>query len=139
MNILLVEDNPGDQALIKEAFEEAAVDCQLNVVTDGMEAIRYLHREKEHITALRPDLIILDLNLPLKDGREVLMEIKKSPDIGHIPVLILSNSSAKKDICDSYRLNASVYVGKPSEYDDFLHFARMIKEFWIKCASYCPA
>ncbi len=139
MRILLVEDNLGEQTLIKEAFAEVDIKNDLDIVKDGMEAMRFLNREDEYQGAFRPSLIILDLNLPKKDGREVLADIKGNPQLKTIPVLILSNSSSLKDIGECYNLNANVYVGKPSEYEGFLHFAHMIKEFWIKRVFYCPA
>ena len=137
MKILLVEDNKGDQVILQEAFEEAKVECDLSIVGDGEEAIQFLKKTGKFKEAQRPNLIILDLNLPKKSGLEVLSEIKRDPEIENIPVIVLSNSTAKKDICSAYALNASVYVGKPAGFQRFVDFARMIKVFWGELAHYC--
>src|SRR5262245_34872113 len=113
MKILLVEDNEGEQLIIKEAFEEAKVYCELDMVDDGEQAMQYLENQGPYQDASRPDLIILDLNLPKIKGREVLQRIRQSERLAHIPVIILSNSRALKDICQCYELHASAYVGKP--------------------------
>lgn len=137
MNILLIEDNKGDQVIMQEALNEAQVDCQLNIVQDGVEAMCFLNKEKEYKDAPRPDLILLDLNLPRKNGREVLIEIKKSPKLEHIPLLVLSNSSSKQDICECYSLKANAYIGKPSKFQDFVDLANIIKVFWFRLVQYC--
>jgi CheY-like chemotaxis protein len=137
MKILVVEDNKGDQVILREAFQEAQVDCQLDMVKDGVEAMEYLRREGGFSDALKPDLIILDLNLPKKNGREVLTELKQDPKLQHIPVLVFSNSVSPKDICECYALNANVYAGKPAGYQGFVDFARSVKDFWSGIVLYC--
>jgi two-component system, chemotaxis family, response regulator Rcp1 len=137
MRILCIEDNKGDRLLITEAFKEAKVSCDLRMVNDGLEALKFLKAEGEFCNEPKPSLILLDLNLPGKSGFEVLSHLKNDPGLQNIPVIILSNSSSKKDICASYSLNASAYVSKPSQYEGYLDLAHMIKGFWINLASYC--
>lgn len=137
MRILLVEDNRGDQVIMQEAFQEAKVPCELDLVKDGVEAVEFLKREGQFKNAGRPDLIILDLNLPRKNGHEVLAEIKQHPTLKHIPVIVLSNSCSPNDVCDSYELRANIYIRKPSGFQGFVDFAHMIGTFWIKLACYC--
>ncbi len=133
-----MEDNKGDQVIMKEAFREAQVDCCLNMVNDGVDAISYLKREGNFKDAVRPHLIILDLNLPKKNGREVLAEIKGDERFRHIPVLVFSNSVSPKDICECYSLQANIYAGKPFGFQGFVDFARTVKEFWMGLVRYCP-
>jgi CheY-like chemotaxis protein len=131
IEILLIEDNPGDVELTQEALQDAKVRNNLSVVGDGERALAYLRRQGEYATADRPDLILLDLNLPRKDGREVLAEIKRDPALKRIPVVILTISEAEQDIIRSYDLNANCYVTKPLDLDQFLHVVRSIEDFWL--------
>lgn len=131
IEVLLVEDSPGDVRLTREAFKEAKVHIRLHVVADGAEAMAFLQREGEHIDAPRPDLILLDLNLPKKDGRAVLKEIKESAALGSIPVVILTTSEADADILRSYRLHANCYITKPVNLDEFLQVVKSIDSFWL--------
>lgn len=131
IEILLVEDNPGDVRLTIEAFKEGKVCNKLNIVEDGAEAMAYLHHEGKYSDALRPDLILLDLNLPKKDGREVLAEIKNDLNLKKIPVVILTTSQAEQDVLKSYELNANCYVSKPVEFNQFLNVIKSIEDFWL--------
>ena len=131
IEVLLVEDSPGDVRLTREAFKDAKVHINLRVAADGAEAMAYLKREGEHANAPRPDLILLDLNLPKKDGREVLAEIKQSPTLGSIPVVILTTSASEADIRRSYRLHANCYIAKPVDLEGFLKVVRSIDNFWL--------
>jgi chemotaxis family two-component system response regulator Rcp1 len=128
--ILLVEDNPGDVRLIKEAFKDAKMHVLLHVVSDGVEAMNFLRDEGEGNDS-RPDLILLDLNLPKRDGRSVLTEIKADPALKSIPVVILTTSAAEEDICHSYALHANCYITKPVDLDGFLHIVKCIDTFWL--------
>jgi CheY-like chemotaxis protein len=131
IEVLLVEDSPGDVRLTREAFKDAKVHINLHVATDGANAMAFLSREGEHANAPRPDLILLDLNLPKKDGREVLQEIKESPTLKSIPVVILTTSSSEADILKSYRLHANCYITKPVGLDGFLTVVKSIDNFWL--------
>ena len=131
MEILLVEDSPGDVRLTREAFKDAKVHINLNVASDGAEAMDFLNREGKHSDVPRPDLILLDLNLPKKDGREVLDEIKQSPVLKSIPVVILTTSASDEDILRSYRLHANCYITKPVGLDGFLEVVKSIDTFWL--------
>ena len=131
IEVLLVEDSPGDVRLTREAFKDARVLINLQVASDGKEAMSYLKREGEHAHASRPDLILLDLNLPKKDGREVLEEIKQSPALKTIPVVILTTSASETDILRSYRLHANCYITKPVDLDGFLKVIKSIDSFWL--------
>jgi CheY-like chemotaxis protein len=131
IEILLVEDNPGDVRLTVEALKEAKVHNHLNVARDGVEALEYLRREKSHANAARPDVILLDLNLPRKDGREVLADIKSDEELCQIPVVILTTSKAEEDILRSYQLHANCYVTKPVDLDQFMTVVRSIEDFWF--------
>jgi CheY-like chemotaxis protein len=130
VTVLLVEDDPGDALLTREALE-GRTRTRLELVTDGAEAIAYLRREAPHQDAVRPDLILLDLNLPRRDGREVLAELKADPDLAPIPVVILTTSHAHEDIVRSYDLHANAYVAKPVDFDDFAAAVREIDDFYI--------
>lgn len=130
--VLLVEDNPGDVRLTREALRDAKVLNHLHVVADGVEALAFLRRQGAHEGAPRPDLVLLDLNLPKKDGREVLEEIKQDPKLEHIPVVILTTSQAEQDIIESYRLRANAYVTKPVDLEQFLKVVKSIEEFWLE-------
>jgi len=129
--ILLVEDNNGDVRLTMEAFKEAKLMNRLSVVGDGIEALAFLRREGKYSDAPRPDFILLDLNLPKKDGREVLAEIKADQDLRRIPVVILTMSQAEEDILKTYDLHANCYVTKPVGLDQFMKVVHSIEEFWL--------
>ena len=131
IEILMVEDNPADSRLAIEALKEAKVRNHMSVVVDGVEAMAFLRREGRYADAPRPQLILLDLNLPKKDGREVLQEIKTDEDLKRIPVVVLTTSRAEEDILRSYDLHANCYVTKPVELDKFLSVVRTIDEFWL--------
>lgn len=131
IDVLLVEDDPGDTLMIREAFVDNKVRNTLTCVTDGVEAMRLLRREGEHAAAPRPDLILLDLNLPRKDGREVLAEIKGDADLCSIPVVVLTTSQAEEDVLRSYQLHANAYVTKPVDFDRFIQVVRQIDEFFV--------
>jgi chemotaxis family two-component system response regulator Rcp1 len=131
IEILLVEDNPGDVRLTIEALREGKVRNNLSVATDGVEALEFLRRRGAFANAPRPDLILLDLNLPKKDGREVLAEIKADPDLKTIPVVVLTTSKAEEDVVRSYHLHANCYVTKPVDLDQFISVVRAIEDFWL--------
>jgi CheY-like chemotaxis protein len=128
---LLVEDNPGDYRLTQEALHEGKVYNNLHWAKDGVEALDFLNRRGRHAEAPRPDIILLDLNLPKKDGREVLSEIKADVDLKAIPVVILTTSKAEEDILRSYDLHANCYVTKPVDLDQFVRVVRSIEDFWL--------
>ena len=131
VQILLVEDNPGDVRLTIEALKEAKVLNKLTVVKDGIEALSLLRRQGQYALAVRPDLILLDLNLPKKDGREVLAEIKADNNLKHIPVVILTTSQDEQDILKSYNLYANCYITKPVDLDQFIKVVKAIEDFWL--------
>jgi CheY-like chemotaxis protein len=131
IEVLLIEDDPGDVLMTREAFEEHRPDNRLSVVTDGVAALDYLRRQAPYEKAVRPDLVLLDLNLPLRDGREVLAEIKTDPELRQIPVVILTTSSADEDVLHSYQLHANAYVTKPVDFDRFVAVVRRIDEFFV--------
>jgi CheY-like chemotaxis protein len=131
VEILLVEDSPGDVRLTKEALKEGKVLNNLNVVGDGVEALAFLRREGPYVNMTRPDLVLLDLNLPKKDGREVLEAIKNDPDLKRIPVVILTTSSAEKDVLKSYDLHANCYVTKPVDFEQFITVVKSVEDFWL--------
>ena len=130
-NILLIEDNPGDARLAQEALKDARVHNNLCRVQDGVEAMAFLRREGRFSEAVRPDLILLDLNLPKKDGREVLAEIKIDEDLKNIPVVILSVSKDEEDVINCYRLHANCYITKPIDLDRFFEVVQSIQDFWL--------
>jgi two-component system, chemotaxis family, response regulator Rcp1 len=132
LEILLVEDNPADVRLTMEALKDARVPNRLHVARDGIEAIRMLRDGTSQVP--RPDLILLDLNLPRKDGREVLSEVKKDDTLRHIPVVILTTSQAEQDVLQSYRLGANAFVTKPAEIDRFFEVIRSLEHFWLEAA-----
>lgn len=134
VNVLLVEDNPGDVRLTKEAFKEGKLDVKLAVATDGVEAMNYLKKLNDFKDAVTPDLILLDLNLPKKDGREVLKEIKTDPHLLRIPVIILTTSNAEQDINHCYNLHANCYINKPVDFDKFFDVIERIEDFWLSTA-----
>jgi two-component system, chemotaxis family, response regulator Rcp1 len=129
--ILLVEDNPGDVLLTKEAFREGRLAHRLSIVEDGEEASRFLRRIGPYSNAPRPDLILLDLNLPKKDGRELLAEIKDDPSLRYIPIIVLTTSEAEQDVWKAYRLHANCYLTKPVNLDDFIRKIRSFEDFWL--------
>lgn len=131
IEVLLVEDDPGDVLLIREAFEYNKVHNNLNVVSDGEQALDYLRRQGAHAEAIRPDLVLLDLNLPRKDGREVLAEVKQDEDLRTIPVVILTTSEAEEDVLKSYQLHANAYVTKPVDFERFVSIVRQIDDFFV--------
>lgn len=131
IEILLVEDNPGDARLAVEALKEAKVRNRLNIVEDGVKALDFLRRNGEYTTAPRPDLVLLDLNLPRKDGRQVLAEMKQDPDLKRIPVVVLTTSQAEQDILKAYDLHANCYIAKPVDLDQFMAVVRSIEDFWL--------
>ena len=138
IEVLLVEDDPGDVLMTQEAFEDHKVRNRLTVVSDGAEALSYLRREGKFTDSPRPDLILLDLNLPKRDGREVLEEIKKDEDLGRIPVVVLTTSAADEDILRSYQLHANAYVTKPVDFDRFIAVIRQIDEFFVSVVKLPP-
>ena len=131
IEILLVEDSPGDVRLIQEVLKEGKVRINLQVAEDGAEAMDFLRRKGRHADAIRPDVILLDLNLPKKDGREVLAEVKSDEDLKRIPVIILTVSQAEEDILETYDHHANCYITKPVDIDEFLRVMRSIEEFWL--------
>lgn len=131
VDILLVEDSAGDARLIMEAFKDARLKNRIFVVRDGVEAMNFLHKTGDYANAVRPDLILLDLNLPKKDGHEVLEEIKSDEDLKRIPVVILTISAAEADILKSYNLYANCYIVKPLDINRFFEVVRSIEDFWV--------
>jgi len=131
IEVLLVEDDPGDVLMTREAFEEHKVGNRLSVVCDGVEALAYLRRQGPYADAPRPDLVLLDLNLPRRDGREVLAEIKNDPDLLDIPVVVLTTSQAEEDVLRSYQLHANAYVTKPVDFDGFIEAIKQIDHFFV--------
>lgn len=131
IDVLLVEDDEGDVLMTREALTEGRVLNRMSVVRDGVEALDYLHRRGPFTDAVRPDLVLLDLNLPRKDGRQVLAEIKADPDLRRIPVVVLTTSEAEEDVLRSYDLHANAYVAKPVDFDCFVNIVRQIDEFFI--------
>jgi chemotaxis family two-component system response regulator Rcp1 len=136
--ILLVEDNPGDVRLVQEALRESKIINQLHAVSDGKEALAFLRRQGSYANARRPDLILLDLNLPRKDGREVLSEIKADPDLRRIPVVIVTSSEAEDDILKSYNHHANCYITKPLDLEKFIEVVKAIQDFWISIVKLPP-
>lgn len=130
--VLLIEDDPGDELITREAFEHNKINNTLNVVRDGEEGLDYLYRRGAHHDAQRPDLILLDLNLPKYDGRQLLEKIKSDPDLCHIPIVVLTTSRAEEDILRSYKLHANAYVTKPVDLDQFMNAVRQIDEFFVQ-------
>ncbi|GGZ06369.1 response regulator [Streptomyces nitrosporeus] len=131
IEVLLVEDDPGDELMTREAFEDNKIRNTLHVVRDGQEALDFLYRQGDHPDAPRPDLVLLDLNLPKYDGRQVLEKIKTDPDLALIPVVVLTTSSAEEDILRSYKLHANAYVTKPVDLEQFIGAVRQIDDFFV--------
>jgi CheY-like chemotaxis protein len=136
IEILLVEDNPADVRLAVEALRAARVETRLHVAPDGVEALARLRRQGRHAGCPRPHIVLLDLNLPRKNGREVLSEIKADPDLSRIPVVVLTTSTAEEDVAGSYALHANAYVVKPVEFSRFVDVMRAIEGFWLHVAAY---
>jgi chemotaxis family two-component system response regulator Rcp1 len=130
--IFLVEDNRGDIRLIQEALRRTAAQCEVVIARDGMEAMAYLRQDGEYTDAVRPDLILLDLNLPKKDGREVLAEIKADPSLKHIPIIVLSTSRNEEDISKSYDLHVNCYISKSRNLSELFKIVQGIEEFWLE-------
>jgi CheY-like chemotaxis protein len=131
VEVLLVEDDEAEADLTRETLEDQRISVKLNTVEDGMEAMAYLLQEGAYADAVRPDLILLDLNMPKKDGREVLKELKNDENLKHIPVLVLTNSASDKDILIAYKLGANCYLKKPIGLDEFGHLLKSIDKFWF--------
>lgn len=138
VEILLVEDNPGDVRLTQEALRDNKIRNNLSVVGDGVEALAYLNREGKYTDSPRPDLILLDLNLPKKDGREVLAEIKADEHLKRIPVVVLTTSKAEEDIVRAYDLRANCYITKPVDFDQFIRVVKSIEDFWLTMVKLPP-
>jgi len=138
IEILLVEDSPSDAALTVEALKAGKVVNKLNLVEDGVEAMAYLKCEGKYAKATRPDLIMLDLNLPRKDGREVLAELKNDPVLKTIPIIVLTTSRSDKDILQSYQLNANCYITKPVDFQQFIDVVKTIEKFWLTVVTLPP-
>ncbi|GAA2398000.1 two-component system response regulator [Catellatospora methionotrophica] len=131
IEVLLVEDDPGDVLMTREAFEEYKMRNTLHVVSDGVEALAYLRKEGEFADVHTPDLILLDLNLPRRDGREVLREIKNDPELCRVPVVVLTTSQAEEDVLRSYQLHANAYVAKPVDFERFISVVKQIDDFFV--------
>jgi CheY-like chemotaxis protein len=136
--MLMVEDNPGDVRLTREALKDAKLWLRIHVAEDGVAALDFLHRRGAHARAPRPDLVLLDLNLPKKDGREVLEAIKTDDDLRTIPVVILTTSQAEEDVLRAYRLQANCYVTKPVDFDQFTRIVQAIEQFWFSVVTLPP-
>ncbi|MFB8026957.1 response regulator [Streptomyces sp. NPDC102402] len=138
IEVLLVEDDPGDELMTREAFEDNKIRNTLHVVRDGQEALDFLYRQGEYADAPRPDLVLLDLNLPRYDGRQVLERIKTDPELALIPVVVLTTSSAEEDILRSYKLHANAYVTKPVDLEQFIGAVRQIDDFFVSVVRLPP-
>ena len=132
IDVLLIEDDPGDQLITREAFEHNKIRNKLHIAHDGEEGLDFLYQRGAHKDAPRPDLVLLDLNLPKYDGRQLLERIKSDPELTHIPVVVLTTSSAEEDILRSYKLHANAYVTKPVDLDQFMNAVRQIDEFFVQ-------
>jgi CheY-like chemotaxis protein len=139
ISVLLVEDDPGDVLLVREAFEDHKVGNSLSVVRDGVEAMQYVRREGDYSQAPRPDLILLDLNLPRKSGIEVLAEIKRDPQLSTIPTVVLTTSEAEEDIVGAYKLHANAYITKPVDFAQFSQIVHQIDDFFIGLVKLPPS
>jgi two-component system, chemotaxis family, response regulator Rcp1 len=138
LELLMVEDNPADVRLTREAFKEGKILRALNVVKDGVEAMAFLRRQDPYSDVPKPDLVLLNLKLPRKDGREVLSEVKADPDLRRIPVVILTTSRAEEDVVKSYNLHANCYIVKPVDLDQFIGVIRLIERFWLMAVTLPP-
>jgi CheY-like chemotaxis protein len=131
-NVLLVEDNPGDTRLVEEAFREVPIDATLYTVPDGEEMLEFLYQREDHEAAPFPDLVLLDLNLPSTHGTELLERIREDPELGQLPVVILTSSSDREDIRDCYRNNANAYLTKPTDHDEIISLVESLEDFWFE-------
>lgn len=138
IQILLVEDNPGDAQLTRIALEESKISIHLNVVEDGVEAMAFLRKQEKYVKAAHPDIVLLDFNLPRKDGREVLAEIKGDENLKRIPVVVLTTSQAEEDILKAYNLFANCYITKPVDFDQFVKIVQSIENFWFAIVKLPP-
>lgn len=138
VDILLVEDNPGDVRLTREAFKEGRINNDLHVVTDGEAALDFLYQRGEHESAPEPDLVLLDLNLPRIDGLELLERIRDDPDLTRIPVIVLTSSEAEEDVVQSYELHSNAYLTKPVNHREFVDLVRSFEEFWFELVRFPP-
>ncbi|MEH1840273.1 MAG: response regulator [Nostoc sp.] len=138
IEVLLVEDNPGDAQLTRIALEDSKISIHLNVVEDGVEAMAFLRKQEKYVEAAHPDIVLLDLNLPRKDGREVLAEIKADENLRRIPVVILTTSQAEEDILKAYNLCANCYITKPVDFDQFVKIVQSIENFWFAIVKLPP-
>ena len=136
--VLLVEDNPGDVRLVEEAFEEGNIANELHVATDGIEALDFLHRRDEYADAPRPGIVLLDLNLPRKNGEEVLAEMRDDDDLKHVPVVVLTSSETQEDVVRSYDLSANAYLTKPVSPREFIETVRRFERFWLEVVRLPP-
>jgi CheY-like chemotaxis protein len=138
IEILLVEDSRGDIGLIEEVFEDAKIRNNLHIAEDGEEATLFLNQQGQFLGAPRPDIILLDLNLPKKDGREVLQEVKEDDNLKNIPIVVLTTSKAEEDILKSYNLHANAYITKPVDFDQFIRVIKSIEDFWLQVVKLPP-
>jgi CheY-like chemotaxis protein len=138
IEVLLVEDNPGDAQLTRIALEDSKISIHLNVVEDGVEAMAFLRKQEKYVKAAHPDMVLLDLNLPRKDGREVLAEIKGDENLKRIPVVVLTTSQAEEDILKAYNLAANCYITKPVDFDQFVKIVQSIENFWFAIVKLPP-
>lgn len=138
-DILLIEDNPGDVRLTQEAFREASFDAELHVATDGVEAMRFLKQDEGYESVPRPDLVLLDLNLPRKDGFDVLVEIRDDPELDRLPVVVLTSSEDTEDVRRSYEQQVNAYLTKPSDPGEFVDTVRAVEEFWFEQVELPPS
>jgi CheY-like chemotaxis protein len=134
LKLLLVEDSPSDVRLVREALKEASIPLQITIARDGVEATEYLHQAEVGLVD-KPNLVLLDLNLPRKNGREVLAEVKSSPTLKRIPVLVMTSSRSDEDISEAYSLNANCYITKPGDFQDYVHVVKAIEDFWFLTAT----
>ena len=138
IEVLLVEDNPGDAELTRIALEDSKISVNLNVVEDGVEAMAFLHKQGNYANAPHPDIVLLDLNLPRKDGREVLAEIKADQKLRRIPVVVLTTSQSEEDILKAYNLSANCFITKPVDFDQFVKIVQSIENFWFAIVKLPP-
>ncbi|MEH2464187.1 response regulator [Nostoc sp.] len=138
IQVLLVEDNPGDAQLTRIALEDSKISIHLNVVEDGVEAMAFLRKQEKYVKAAHPDIVLLDFNLPRKDGREVLAEIKADENLKRIPVVVLTTSQAQEDILKAYNLSANCYITKPVDFDQFVKIVQSIENFWFAIVKLPP-
>ena len=138
IEVLLIEDNPGDAQLTRIALEDSKMSVNLNVVEDGVEAIAFLQKQGQYTNAPHPDLVLLDLNLPRKDGRQVLSEMKADDALKRIPIVVLTTSGAEEDILNAYELNANCYITKPVDFDQFVKIVQSIENFWFTIVKLPP-